>query len=302
MAQNSPLFLIPSATGNVAGACAAYLTAHAPSARLRLASHREEGCEALRERFPGAEVVRADFGDPASLAAACDGCDGVFMNVPDMMPEPDATGAMLAALTERVRPGALLIRFGAYPTDRTIDQLTPATRDSGIGAAKHVRARALLEASGAYYVLLNAPCWFMTNLLWLAARGVKERDELVIPCQMRTGFIDPRDIGAAAGRIMLDPALQVSGTEHQINGPEELDFNQVADAIGSVLGRRITHNEDLEVFRGYFGDATDMIASYFRYSPEDYTSTPITDQLATLLDRPPVDLHHWLQEHRAAFE
>ncbi|NNM00875.1 MAG: NmrA family NAD(P)-binding protein [Gammaproteobacteria bacterium] len=301
MSAQPELFLIPAATGNVAGACAAYLTGQRPDGALRLTSHREEGCAELRRRFPGAEVMQADFTDATSLAAACDGCHGVFMNVPDMMPEPDATGAMLAALSDTAAPDVFLLRFGAYPTGRTVDQLTPETRDSGIGAAKHLRARAVLERSHIHYVLLNAPCWFMTNLLWLAAPGVRDRDELVIPCRMSTAFIDPRDIGAAAGRIMLDPALRTPGREHQVNGPEELDFDQVAQALSELLGREIRHNDDLEVFRRYFGDATDMMASYFRHSPADYTATVTTHELDALLGRPPVDLASWLSEHRAAF-
>ena len=66
--------LILGATGNLGGLTAGLLAAN-PDVTLRLASSRAAGSAALRERFPKAEVVQADWYDADSLKAVVAGVD-----------------------------------------------------------------------------------------------------------------------------------------------------------------------------------------------------------------------------------
>jgi uncharacterized protein YbjT (DUF2867 family) len=293
--------LVFGATGNIGGATTTALAAKGTEDQLRLASHRPDGRDELASRYPTAGAVAADFGDVDSLVAALNGIERVFMNVPDMTPEPAATENLLTAARGTDRP-PIIVRFGAFPPGKTLASLTPATRDIGIGAAKHLRARITLEGSGMPYVILNAPCWFMSNLPWLSGQALRERDEIVIPAQMRTAWIASEDIGEAAAAILTDAALCQPGRVFDITGPEMLDYDGVAAIMSEVLGRKIRYNGDVEVFRSYFGEMTDPMTDYFENSRHDYDRLQVTDELEPLLGRRPTTLAQWLATQRAAFE
>jgi uncharacterized protein YbjT (DUF2867 family) len=69
--------LVTGATGNQGGAVTRALldAGH----RVRALTRRTGSSAALALAGAGAEVVAGDFGDPASLRAACRGADGVFV-------------------------------------------------------------------------------------------------------------------------------------------------------------------------------------------------------------------------------
>lgn len=293
--------LIFGASGNIGGATAAAMEAAGAGGQLRLVTHRPEGVAQLAERFPGREVVVADLFDGDSLRAALAGVSAVFMNVPDMTPEPDATANLVAAMKD-VAAGAFVLRFGAWPPGFVLEDLTPVTRETGIGAAKHLRSRPVLAASGLAHAFLNAPCWFMTNLPWMSLAAIRERDELLIPCPHSTPWIAPEDIGEAAAAVLLRPNLQVSGREYTITGPQMLTFEQVAQILSRLLGRTIRYNDSVEDFRGYFGDATDPMVAYFDNSRQDYHGMAPTDTLAGLLGRAPTAMTDWLAARRTMFD
>jgi uncharacterized protein YbjT (DUF2867 family) len=292
--------LVYGASGNIGGQVARALAACRPRPELRLLTHRKDAGTELAARIPGAEVAVADLMDTEALAAALAGVDRVFMNVPDMTEEPAATRALLAAAHRQPKPPYIL-RFGALPPRKKLEELTPATRNTGIGAAKHMRSRLALEADTVPYGILNAPCWFMTNLPWLSGRAIKERNEIVIPGENRTPWIAPADIGAAAAAILTDASRCRTGVEYTLTGPQELDYAQVADILGGVLGRPIRHNGDVEAFRAYFDDMTDMMVEYFVNSRIDHEHLEPTPTLAELLGRQPTTLAEWLGDNCALF-
>ena len=292
--------LVFGASGNIGGATAAAIEAAGAGEQLRLVTHRDDGVAGLAARFPGRDVVAADLFDRDSLQAALAGVDRVFMNVPDMTPEPDATENLVAAV-RAASASAFVLRFVAWPPGAALEDLTPVTRDTGIGAAKHIRARPALAGSGLAHAFLNAPCWFMTNLPWMSLAAIRERGELLIPCPHETPWIAPEDIGEAAAAILLRPALQVTGQEYTITGPQMLAFEDVAGILSKLLDREIRYNDNVEDFRAYFGDMTDPMVAYFDNSRKDYAGLRPTDTLAGLLGRAPTPMTDWLAARREMF-
>jgi uncharacterized protein YbjT (DUF2867 family) len=69
--------LIFGAGGHIGGTLARFLQREAPHVRLRLASSREEGCEAVRRDFPEVEVVNANYYDLPTLEVAVKGMEDV---------------------------------------------------------------------------------------------------------------------------------------------------------------------------------------------------------------------------------
>ncbi len=101
------MFSITGITGNVCGHVARnLLKAGRP---VRVVVRDAQKAKVCAER--GCELVKADINDAASLAAAFDGAEGVFMLAPPNFdphpgfPEARATAATLKSVLEQARPG-----------------------------------------------------------------------------------------------------------------------------------------------------------------------------------------------------
>ena len=293
--------LIFGASGQVGDAAAASVVMAGQAGSLRLITHRAEGVDDLRTLYPGAEVVVADYLDPETLRTAFAGIDRIMMNVPDFMPEPDATRNVVTAALA-CDPVPFVLRFGAYPPGKVLDDLTPATRELGVGAGKHLKSIPVLKASGVPHAVLNAPAWFMSNLTWMAAQGIRERGEMVIPVPRETPFIAPEDCGAAAAAILLDDSRCLNGAEYTIQGPEWLTFDDVAAKLTEILGKPVSYNDDTDIFRSYFGDMSDTLIEFFTESLVDYEGCTFKNDLPALLKREPTTLATWLEDNQGAFK
>ncbi len=291
--------LIIGATGNIGGLTAGHLIAKSTAVDLRLISSRAEGCEALRESFPQAEVLEANLYHEQTLLAALDGIDRIFMNVPDMLDERRATPNLISALASLKRRPHIL-RFCAFPPHKSLQDLTEITQASGIGAAKHYIAKQALDASGLDVTFLNAPCWFMTNLPWLSADALRDFQCLNIPHQHSTPWISPNDIGEAAASLLLDDKNNLD-KEYAITGPEVFDFTTVAALMSSIFEREIRYDPNPEIFRRYFGDMTDAMLEYFAHSKIDYGLIEPTNTLEKILKRRPESLASWLRQNKGMF-
>ena len=291
--------LIIGASGNIGGHVTRHYLGSRPTETVRLISSREAGCAALASEFPAAEIVEANLYELESLVPAVTGVERIFMNVPDMLDERRATPNLIRALAQTGTTPHIL-RFCAYPPHKAFSDLTPLTQASGIGAAKHYIAKEALLESQLKVTLLNAPCWFMTNLLWLSGEAIRRQQCLNIPHPHSTPWISPNDIGEAGARLLAKTSQDLE-TEYIITGPEVFDFASVAALMSSIFDLQIRYDADPEIFRRYFGDMTDMMVEYFEHSKADYGLIEATDTLAMLLGRAPETLAAWLKTNTANF-
>src|SRR5512144_782364 len=110
---NRPLILVTGATGNTGSGLVPSLLA--AGARVRALVHTASKAEALRKQ--GAEVVVADLGDPAALAAAVAGVDKIYMCLFNGPEQANHGRNLIAAARRAGRPH--IVHHAASGSDRS---------------------------------------------------------------------------------------------------------------------------------------------------------------------------------------
>jgi NAD(P)H dehydrogenase (quinone) len=295
--------LVLGATGNIGGLTAATLQTHHPEVDLRLASSRDSGLEKLRDAFPGAEVVAADWYDVEKLTTALRGVDKVFMCTPDFYTDESVVTPNVIEAVRRAGTVKQIVRFIAIPDGLTADKLAPEFLATRCGANMHVIAKPLLDASGLPVTYINAPCWIMFNLPWFFADEIKNNDRLAMPASSNAArlWISENDIADVAAKIIADPAADHVGKEYVVTGTERLDYRQVAALLKEVLGKSIDVVDDDTALRAAMGVNFDRLMTYFRHETRDYGVVKSTDTVSRLLGRPQVTLRDYVEANKAIF-
>jgi NAD(P)H dehydrogenase (quinone) len=301
--NNISKVLILGATGNIGGLTAQALAVKYPDINLRLTSSRDSGCDALRALHPQAEVLKADWYDPSSLPAAFAGVDKVFIVSPDFYTDENiATPNLIHAIKEA---GSLsqVLRLISLPPGLTADQLEPEILATRCGANLSVIAKPLFDDSGLPMTYLNAASWLMFNVPWFLAAEIKQHRRLAMPQATHASrlWLSESDVAAAAAKVLADDAATHVGREYLITGTERIDFHQLAELLGEVIGEPITLADDEQSLRAATGEAFDLLMTYFRHETRDYVDVPVTDTFAQLTGRPPLALRDYLTANRALF-
>jgi uncharacterized protein YbjT (DUF2867 family) len=170
-----------------------------------------------------AERVTGDLGDPASLTAAFDGAERLFLLVPGIGIE-HTENALAAARTAGVRHIVLLSSYAA------LGDPIPA-----MGRWHHEREE-LLRASGIPLTILR-PCGFTTNAFdWLPT--LREAGYVLDPVGPgRAALIDPADIAAVAALTLTEGGHQ--NHEYLLTGPEALTVTEQVGILAAALGHPI---------------------------------------------------------------
>lgn len=295
--------LVLGATGNLGGLTAQALTTARPDVTLRLTSSKDSGCDTLRERFPQAEVLKADWYDPASLTAALQGVDRVFMATPDFYTDESVATPNVIAAVKAAGSVKQVVRFIAIPPGMTAADLAPEFLATRCGANLHVVAKPLFDASGLPVTYLNAACWIMFNLPWFMAESVKSKRQLTMPAASDASrlWLSENDIAAVAAKVLTDAPEQHVGQDYLLTGTERMNFTQVAQLLSEVLGEPVRYVDDATELRATMGESYDTLMTYFRHETRDYGDVPVTDTVARLLGRPQVTLRDYVQAHRDLF-
>jgi uncharacterized protein YbjT (DUF2867 family) len=177
------------------------------------------------------DIAVGDFADPASVRAAMDGADQVFLacaNHPQQEAWETAVidAAADAGVRRIVKLSALGARIGA----------PVAFGDAHARIAEHLRAR------GIAHVLLE-PGFSMANLLG-AGESVRQTGAIFLPAQgARVAMIDPRDVAEVSATILAGHGhghgRDHDGRTYVLTGPQAVTFDDVARELSTVLGRRI---------------------------------------------------------------
>ena len=295
--------LVLGATGNLGGLTAQALATAHPGVKLRLTSSKDSGCNALRERFPQAEVLKADWYDPASLTAALQGVDRVFMATPDFYTDETVATPNVIAAVKAAGSVKQVVRFIAIPPGMTAADLAPEFLATRCGANLHVVAKPLFDASGLPVTYLNAACWIMFNLPWFMAESVKSKRQLTMPAASDASrlWLSENDIAAVAAKVLTDAPEQHVGQEYLLTGTERMNFTQVAQLLSEVVGEPVRYVDDATELRATMGESYDTLMTYFGHETRDYGGVPVTDTVSRLLGRPQVTLRDYVQAHRDLF-
>jgi len=214
--------LVLGATGNVGRHVVEGLLAAGVSVR---AGVRDPAAAAGGTR-EGAEVVRLDVEDPTSFPTAVNGARGLFLMRP---PAVSRVGPTLNVLIDAAASAGIghIVFLSVAGADR--NPVVP-----------HHRVERHLASSFPSWTALR-PGFFAQNLGDAYRRDILEEDRIIVPAgRGRAAFVDVRDVGDVAARILLDPEPH-RRRGYELTGTEPLSFTDVAATLSAVLGRPITY-------------------------------------------------------------
>ncbi len=187
----------------------------------------ERGLRARTASRSGADV-RFDWDDVTTYGPALAETDRVYLVTPVMRTKfVHQVGEFLdRAAASGVRHVTYL---SAYGSDRA-----PAEVD--------IRAVELeLAGSSAFSHAILRPAWVMQNFSdqHLPLIG----DAFMVPTGgEKEAFVDAQDIAAVAIETLVNPAAH-AGAQYAPTGPQALSVAEVAEIVGSVIGRPVIHND-----------------------------------------------------------
>lgn len=279
--------LITGATGNIGSLVTERLIARGerPCVFVRDA-------KAARARFGDhVEVRRGDLSKRASLLAALDGIDTLFLlNSGSELGERDEVAA-LAAKAAGVRRVVKL---------STLDVLT------GVGTGPwHARGEAALRASGVSFTFLRAAAFMSNALGWASAIG--ETGLLRASTgDGRIAFIHPDDLADVAVQTLMTRDFENEALV--ITGPAPLSYREMAEAIGRATGRAVRFESisdavALELASGWAENRAyaEALVDIWRAVREG-RMTMVTNDVQRVLGRPPRAFAQWAIENAAAFQ
>ncbi|MDX1995583.1 MAG: NmrA family NAD(P)-binding protein [bacterium] len=169
----------------------------------------------------------------------------------------------------------------------------------------HYKIEKLVEASGMAYTFLRCG-FFMQNLSTTHRDEIRVRGEIAVPVgKTRTAFIDVRDIGAVAAKVLTMPYDE--NRVYTLTGSEALDYQQVAKTLTSVLGKtvRYTNPSPLRFIQQQLAEGRKfnmalvmtMLYTITRFG----NAAEVSDDVPNLLHRAPISFQQFAQDNRAAW-
>ncbi|RPJ30430.1 MAG: NAD-dependent epimerase/dehydratase family protein, partial [Planctomycetaceae bacterium] len=221
------MILVTGATGNIGRELVMQLarTGKPFSVMVRNTAKAQQMLGAV----PNLTIVEGDVSKTATLPAALEGVETVFLLTPSDFRQVEQQGNFIrAAKAAGVKHIVKLSVVGAAPD-------APAQL-----MRWHAQVERELEQSGMSWTHLRPHVFYQ---YWL---------QLVYPINMTGGFyasldahvplpaIDIRDIAAIAVRCLTEPGHE--GKIYRLTGPEALTNVQVAEKIGRVMGKPVTYS------------------------------------------------------------
>ncbi len=209
--------LITGASGSVGGAVLAEAAKRSDKVRAMFRSAKDAaGLPA------GTEAVIADFSDAASLAAALRGVESVFLVC---APVPDLVKLESAMIDACVRAGVRRVVLNSALGAGEYPKSFPSW---------HRKVEDTLKASGLRWCILR-PNSFMQNILNYYAPSVRAQGAFYNALGgAKMSYLDVRDIAAVAAAALKGGVHD--GKTYELNGPEALSCEAVADKISRAAG------------------------------------------------------------------
>ncbi|MFD0207439.1 MULTISPECIES: NAD(P)H-binding protein [Saccharothrix] len=244
---------------------------------------------------PGVDLVRADFDDPASLAAAVADVRAVFLLTAPTSPTPAHDLAMLE--TARSAGVTTVVKLSAIGTGETIG-------DNQTVGAWHLQAEQAVRSGGMAWTVLR-PSSFASNVLRFAHTINAGHPVPNTTGTATQGVIDPRDVAAVAAEALTTPGH--AGRTYTLTGPELLSVPDQAAILESVLNRPVTTVDlPLDIAReqmlqhGTDPSAVDAAITGMAWARAGHNAI-LTQDVPRILGRPAATFATWVHDHQDAF-
>lgn len=232
-----------------------------------------------------------DITDPSTFAPALNGVDRIFLMRP---PEITDMHQVLKNLLDAAEKAGV----------RQVVYLSVSGADK-IPFNPHRAIERVLQESRVPWTILR-PGFFMQNLNMHHTQLIRQRGEICVPAgRGKTAFIDTRDIGEAAAKVLTEPGHDRRA--YTLTGTEALTYFEVAKIFSEAWGRPIRYsNPSPLTFRremlaqGYpSGFVNFMIMLYFLTRVG--TAAKITPDLQRLLGREPRSIQAYAADYETHF-
>jgi uncharacterized protein YbjT (DUF2867 family) len=181
----------------------------------------------------GAEVVQADYKDPASLDAALKGVDAILFQAPSMgdVARLARQCENLAAAADRARIKLMVLNSSMWAPDEPIGQVT---FDGVLGMEELFR-------SHSFPVINFRPTLFMNNLLgeWIKPQINQGLYRYAHKTNLESDWICLEDVAKFMVAALKRPDLV--GRKIHIGGPQRLRTSDVIEIISDVTGRPLKY-------------------------------------------------------------
>ncbi|TQJ02709.1 NAD(P)H-binding protein [Amycolatopsis cihanbeyliensis] len=235
------------------------------------------------------DAVRFDWHDPATHPAVLRGVDRVFLVPPPLSVDPMPLVGPFLAEAQRLGVRRVVLLGSAIVLPNAPGALELAAQ---------------VRAQPGWVVL--CPSGFMQNFLSPHPVGERIRRHGEIRTAAgdgRLGWIDARDIAAAASALLTAPGIEPDQRDYLLTGPQALSYPDAAAIITARTGRpvRVVPIGVDEQAAGYraagmpaeFAAALAAVEDGIRAGRDDQVSTAVLD----LTGRPPRGFAEFVQEH-----
>jgi uncharacterized protein YbjT (DUF2867 family) len=285
------MILLTGATGKTGMVAASKIAAAGKKARVIT----RDAARATQLKDMGHEVAVGDVADGAFLKEAMRGIERAFL----LLINTEKQVAMEAQFTDIAKAAGV----------RHIVKISSIEAHKGIGARVpegHAASEEYIKASGVPWTMLK-PNFYMQTLL-AAAKGIKERGELVMPVgKARISMIDCRDSGEIAAKVLLETGHE--GQSYKLTGPEAVSFEDVVQRMTKIVGKPIKYvDPPLDVYRANLLKAipdpwrVDSVCEIFATTAKGQPEIEqLTDGVQKLLGRAPTGLDTFIADYKNAF-
>ena len=283
---------------------AQFLRKEAPQIKLRLASSNEANAEKLRQEFPEAEVIIADFLDSKSMDAAVAGIEGFYISTPmNMLPQMREVAAIFAEAVKKSGTAVHIIRQLAMQPEYNAHAMPEPFKTMVGGEYSDSSLKSLMDKTGLPITYLNFGATFMDNIIYLMGRAIREERKMIWH-HRKCPFVDPRDLAEAAARLLLSDNHRHIGVCHTMNnGNDNLRYSQVADMMTEIYGEKIEYVGDKDSFLEEYAPSQGPLAAFlwefFEFEESFEVGWALNDFAENILGRKPTTVREWLIEHRA---
>lgn len=282
------MILITGATGNVGVPLVRELLAGGHAVRAFVT----DTADAKAKLGDHAELAKGDFNDKASIEAALQGVDKVYLLAPGSADLPTWEATFIDAAK---RAG---VKHVVYHS------VAGAQYEANTFGRWHRSSEKLLEQSGIAWTHLR-PVGFQSNALqWIAT--VKSQGSVYMPCgDGKMASIDPRDIAAVAAKVLTSPGHE--GKTYDLTGPEALSVGDQAKAIGDAIGKPVSYVDvpdaaakDSMLAIGMPPAIADAMLEFTGFVRSGGAGA-VSDAVPTITGKPARSFAGWCQENAAAF-
>ena len=243
----------------------------------------------------GVATVIADFADKASLAIALEEVDALYL-VCSPIPQLVELESNVIEVCKQAGVSYIVLNsaLGAGDYQKSFPSW-------------HRKVEDKLKASSLRYAILR-PNTFMQNIVTYNAPSIRALGAFYSAMgDAKISFIDVRDIAAVTAKILTDPEAHAEQT-YELNGPQALNYTEVAELISRAAGRPVRFvNIPEEAQRKAMIDLgmpdwqVNALLDLQRYYTVEKKGAEITPLLEQIIERPAIRIEQYVNENKDAF-